>query len=71
MSDREAVGHKIIYCPHCGYRIDLAVTRPQINLAGDCFISCPNPETYSSYSITKKPTCGQFIELDDDNNVKG
>lgn len=69
MSDRNPTGHKIIRCPYCGFIIDLTVTIPQINMAGDRFVSCPNPETYSSYSLTNKPTCGQFIKLDEDNNV--
>ena len=69
MSDRNPTGHKIIRCPYCGFVIDLAVTKPQINMAGDRFVSCPNPETLSSYSFTNKPKCGQFINLDEDNNV--
>lgn len=69
VSDRKTTGHKIIRCPYCGYRIDLTVTKPQTNLAGDRFVSCPNPETFSSYSFTNKPKCGQFIKLDDDDNV--
>lgn len=69
MSDRGASGSRYIVCPYCGYKIDLAVRKPQTNWAGERFISCPNPELFSPYSNRKKSSCGQFIKLDAENNV--
>ena len=69
MPDREVPGHKVIKCPYCDYPIDLTVTKPHPNCAGVLFISCPNPETYSSFSFKDKPFCGQCIRFDDELNV--
>ena len=69
MSDREPPGHKIIRCPHCGYEIDLSVNKPCYNTVGDCFVSCPNPEKFSSFSLRDKPKCGQYIPLNENFDV--
>ena len=69
MSNLKPPGHKIIKCPYCGYEIDLAVSTPTQNCAGELFVSCPNPTTFSSFSIRNKPCCGQYIPLDENYDV--